>query len=152
MFDPIHKLNLMLCESKSKLLCQVPTIKFLSIFLKEPPKGHKSSLGLSDFYLLKMPSVFPGCFYFTGLWQWQLEYSSSCCYQKQRASRWRRLTRSCAQRGRGGSAGSNCGRQSGHECVHLNSLLSPGRFYHSEECCTFISWRTTSPQYQRVQC
>lgn len=38
------------------------------------------------------------------------------------------------------------------ECVHPLSLLLPGRFYHSEECCTFTSWRTTSPQYHRVQC
>lgn len=47
----------------------------------------------------KMPLAFLACFYCTGRSQWLLEYSFSCCCQRRRASLWRRLTRSCAQRG-----------------------------------------------------
>lgn len=34
-------------------------------------------------------------------------------------------------------------------CVFLALFC---RFNHSEECCCIISWRNTSPQYQRVHC
>lgn len=100
------------------------------------------------FYCFKMPLVYLGCFYCTEQSQWLLEYSSSCCCRKLRASPWRRLTGSCAQRG---TVGSDHGRQTS-DFVYSPWVLLPGRFYHSAECCSSIGWRTTSPQYQRVQC
>lgn len=71
--------------------------------------------------------VFLGCFYCTGLSQWLQVYSSSCCCQKQRASLWRRLTRSSAPRGTSWPVESDHDRQTSR-IVYSPSLPRPAGF------------------------
>ncbi|XP_039652721.1 solute carrier family 2, facilitated glucose transporter member 10 [Perca fluviatilis] len=40
----------------------------------------------------------------------------------------------------------------GKTLEQIDKELRSNKFYHSEECCCIISWRNTSPQYQRVHC
>ncbi|XP_028432121.1 solute carrier family 2, facilitated glucose transporter member 10 isoform X2 [Perca flavescens] len=40
----------------------------------------------------------------------------------------------------------------GKTLEQIDKELCSNKFYHSEECCCIISWRNTSPQYQRVHC
>ncbi|XP_070815263.1 solute carrier family 2, facilitated glucose transporter member 10 [Chaetodon trifascialis] len=40
----------------------------------------------------------------------------------------------------------------GKTLEEIDKELRLNRFYQSKECCSIISWRNTSPQYQRVHC
>ncbi|XP_073324172.1 solute carrier family 2, facilitated glucose transporter member 10 [Pagrus major] len=40
----------------------------------------------------------------------------------------------------------------GKTLEEIDKELRLNRFYHSEQCCDIISWRNTSPHYQRVHC
>ncbi|XP_078105486.1 solute carrier family 2, facilitated glucose transporter member 10 isoform X1 [Sander vitreus] len=40
----------------------------------------------------------------------------------------------------------------GKTLEQIDKELRSNKFNHSEECCCIISWRNTSPQYQRVHC